>query len=359
MKIELFCKVVDNYGDAGVCGRLARQLAFEHGFSVRLWIDQPEALAKLQIFTTASFGHEGEVEICLWPEPFDLPADFSPVVIEAFACGTPPEVQMALQHATHPLWLNLEYLSAEDWVDGAHLTPSTQPRSGLVQTFFFPGYTRLTGGLLRERDLLARRKAFNWQSWWQQTLGPVPPDNALKISLFGYPAAPLAGLLEALNAYPAPVWLLVPEGLYPELPNLPGGQVTLQRFRFLPQAAYDGLLWSCDLNFVRGEDSWSRAQFAGKPLIWQAYPQSEAAHEAKIAAFLARYSVNLPKNDAEKLALAHAVWNLSSPDTGRVWPDLLASLPTLLPHAQLWADELASQPDLASQLAAWIKKKRM
>ena len=39
MTLDLFCRVVDNYGDLGVCWRLARQLAGEHGVAVRLWVD--------------------------------------------------------------------------------------------------------------------------------------------------------------------------------------------------------------------------------------------------------------------------------------------------------------------------------
>ncbi|HET9045379.1 MAG TPA: elongation factor P maturation arginine rhamnosyltransferase EarP, partial [Casimicrobiaceae bacterium] len=36
---DVFCKVVDNFGDAGVCWRLARQLVAEHDLAVTLWID--------------------------------------------------------------------------------------------------------------------------------------------------------------------------------------------------------------------------------------------------------------------------------------------------------------------------------
>ncbi|MBY0444112.1 MAG: elongation factor P maturation arginine rhamnosyltransferase EarP, partial [Burkholderiales bacterium] len=36
---DIFCRVIDNYGDIGVCWRLARQLSFEHGFAVRLMVD--------------------------------------------------------------------------------------------------------------------------------------------------------------------------------------------------------------------------------------------------------------------------------------------------------------------------------
>ena len=37
--IDLFCRVVDNYGDIGVCWRLARQLDTEHDCKVRLIVD--------------------------------------------------------------------------------------------------------------------------------------------------------------------------------------------------------------------------------------------------------------------------------------------------------------------------------
>ena len=44
---DIFCTVVDNYGDIGVCWRLARQLAAEHGFAVRLWVDDLASFARL------------------------------------------------------------------------------------------------------------------------------------------------------------------------------------------------------------------------------------------------------------------------------------------------------------------------
>ena len=44
---DIFCKVVDNYGDAGVCWRLARQLVAEHGLAVTLWIDALASLARI------------------------------------------------------------------------------------------------------------------------------------------------------------------------------------------------------------------------------------------------------------------------------------------------------------------------
>jgi uncharacterized repeat protein (TIGR03837 family) len=63
-------------------------------------------------------------------------------------------------------------------------------------------------------------------------------------------------------------------------------QVYLERIPFVSQPEYDQLLWMADLNFVRGEDSVVRALWAGKPLVWQIYPQTEGTHLIKLDAWL-------------------------------------------------------------------------
>lgn len=345
MSIELFCKVVDNYGDAGVCGRLARQLAAEYPWPVRLWIDQPEVLAQLRLALPASM----RVEAWDDAQPFAVPPDFGTIIIEAFACGTPASVLAHMQaQATQPLWINLEYLGLEDWVDGAHLLPSTHPSTGLVQHFFIPGFTKGSGGLIRERGLYEQRDA---------CVARQPAHEGLRVSLFCYPEAPVEPLREALRTHTQPVELWLPEKTLPGLRD--SGSLTLRRYPFLPQAEFDELLWRCDLNFIRGEDSFVRAHWAAKPLIWQAYPQADSAHMDKIRGFLSHYAPGLAPQDAEMLALAHEVWNLSRPDAGEVWPRLLDRLPALTRHARTRAADLASQPDLASQLAGWIERQRI
>ncbi|MGY2437472.1 elongation factor P maturation arginine rhamnosyltransferase EarP, partial [Escherichia coli] len=90
------------------------------------------------------------------------------VVVEAFACQLPASYIEAMTiSGTHCLWLNLEYLSAEDWVAGCHGLPSPQP-GGLQKFFFFPGFVEGTGGLLREAYLLARRRSFQADAQAQQ-----------------------------------------------------------------------------------------------------------------------------------------------------------------------------------------------
>lgn len=44
---DIFCSVVDNYGDIGVTWRLARQLAAEHDLDVRLWVDDLAAFVRV------------------------------------------------------------------------------------------------------------------------------------------------------------------------------------------------------------------------------------------------------------------------------------------------------------------------
>ena len=219
LRCDIFCNVIDNYGDIGVCWRLARQLANEHGLAVRLWLDDLSALAKLCPETDATLEKQKcrGVEVCLWRKEF---SDVQPVelVIEAFACKLPQKyIETMAARDCKPFWINLEYLSAEDWVESHHKLPSPHPTLPLTKYFFFPGFTMQTGGLLLERDLLARRDAFQndavqQQAFWQSVGMEMPATETLKISLFGYENAALPGLFDAWVASVQPVLCLIPEG---------------------------------------------------------------------------------------------------------------------------------------------------
>ncbi|MDX1269967.1 MAG: elongation factor P maturation arginine rhamnosyltransferase EarP, partial [Oceanisphaera sp.] len=122
---DIFCSVVDNYGDIGVTWRLARQLVAEHDAAVRLWVDDLLAFAHLcpEADVRAAQQCRQGVDICHWPAPW-LPVEAADVVIEAFACELPTAYVAAMAQRARPsLWLNLEYLSAEDWVGGCHGLP--------------------------------------------------------------------------------------------------------------------------------------------------------------------------------------------------------------------------------------------
>lgn len=378
MTWDIFCRVIDNYGDIGVTWRLARQLAREHGLAVRLWVDDLAAFHRIrpQIDPAADRQTLDGVEIRRWASP--LPeVEPGEVVIEALACDLPDDFveRMARRRPLQPLWLNLEYLTAEDWAEGVHGLPSPHPRLPLTKYFFMPGYSPASGGLIRESWLPSARAA--WQSdaaaraaFWRGLGLPAETAEELRISLFAYENAAIAGLLEAWAAGPAPVRVCVPVGrILPAIstwfggPGTPGPGATLTRgaltvhvLPMLDQDAYDRLLWACDLNFVRGEDSFVRAQFAARPLVWQAYPQSGDAHLAKLDAFLDRYVAGMPTDlSALTRDFSHA-WNRGG-EAGALWPAWRAAMPALAQHARAWCERLGGQPDLASKLLIFCQKK--
>jgi uncharacterized repeat protein (TIGR03837 family) len=277
-----------------------------------------------------------------------------------------------------PRWINLEYLSAEDWVEGSHALPSPNPRLPLTKHFFFPGFTPRTGGLLREASLLARRDEFQADrgaqaQFWRSVAGRTPPEGALKVSLFAYAGAPFESLARACMRGSGPVWLVAPEGVpIPAIAPLAdatldrrnnqqsGGarrMIELVRIPFLAQDRYDQLLWACDVNFVRGEDSFVRAQWAARPFAWHIYPQKEGAHWVKLTAFLARYSAGLEPSAAATLSSLWKAWNEGGEvpdargDIGLQWRSFVSKRESLSAHARAWSRSLARQPELSERLA--------
>jgi uncharacterized repeat protein (TIGR03837 family) len=376
---DIFCTVIDNFGDIGISWRLARSLAHEHGMQVRLWVDDLAAFQRIrpEIRPECDMQQCDGVMVCAWRTPF-LPVVPAEGVIEAFGCALPDEYVAAMATQTPPaVWINLEYLSAEPWVGAHHGLPSPHPRLPLTKYFFFPGYTDQTGGLLRERDLLARRAHFvqhEVDAYWQSLGLSAPAAGEWRISLFAYENPALAGLLDAWHAGPEPVTLLVPEGrILPQLADWlgePGVRVgdAFQRgalhVRILPfssQDDYDRLLWACDLNFVRGEDSCVRAQWAARPLVWQAYPQAEAAHHDKLDALLAIYTESLAPGAAQVLSDTWQRWNgvPGAPDMAVCWAGWRAQRSELMRHAAVWQGQMAARPSLADALLEFAENKRL
>ncbi len=342
MRWDLFCRVIDNHGDLGVCWRLARDLA-ARGDAVRLVVDDASALAWM-----APQGAAG-VEVLPWPDA--APATIGDVVIEAFGCDPPPAFVRAMaQRRPLPVWINLEYLSAEAYVERSHGLPSPQP-GGLRKWFFYPGFTPRTGGLLREPGLLHEQAAFDRQAWLAARGWPTQRGERV-ISLFSYALPRLAEWLPALAAQPT--LLLAAPGpavaALRTLPLPPGLRVV--ELPWLTQPDYDRLLWSCDLNAVRGEDSFVRAQWAGAPLLWQIYPQHDGAHAPKLQAWLDR------SLDGAAPALALAVRRAQ-----RRWNGLDAGVPELpdlqawRTWQQSWRQRLLAEDDLATQLRSFALKK--
>jgi uncharacterized repeat protein (TIGR03837 family) len=370
---DIFCRVVDNFGDVGVCWRLARQLASEHRGTVRLWLDDLAPLHMLcrEIGSDAARQFVADVEVHRWPAAW-LPVEPAEVVIEAFGCGLPEEYGRAMaERGRRPLWIVLEYLSAEGWVPEHHGLPSPHPRWPIPRYFFFPGFRSATGGVLREAGLAERRNAFGAEQrrrMWQ-SLGFEPPAaGATVVSMFAYDHAPLAALLAGWEQQEEPVVVAIPQGkIVASVARYFGagdsveagrrfqrGSIEVRILPFVEQPRYDELLWSCDCNFVRGEDSFVRAQWAALPLVWHIYPQAEHAHWRKLEAFLDLYCAELPQAVAAALRPMWRSWNAVSDTTTSVataWREFWVHRATLGAHACAWAARLRAGGDLAAKLA--------
>ena len=373
---DIFCTVVDNYGDIGVSWRLARQLAAGRGQRVRLWVDALASLRKIcpDIAPGIESQHSHGVEVRWWREPFPAvdPAD---IVVEAFACNPPASYVAAMvARQPKPVWINLEFLSAENWVRGCHGLPSPHPSLPLMKYFFFPGFVAGTGGLLAEQGLAQARERFQRSTaeqarFWKDLGFPAPRTGELQVSMFCYPHAGISALLRAWAAGGTRVRCLVPEGTATEALSgffeaenvapdtiLRKANLEVRIFPFLDQDQYDRLLWACDFNLVRGEDSFVRGQWAARPLLWQIYPQQEGAHWPKLQAFLGLYCAGLPPQIAAAVTRFWQDWNKGD-DTGveSAWPDFWRYRLELQAHARLWAGQLARSGNLANNLAQFCE----
>ncbi|TXI16793.1 MAG: elongation factor P maturation arginine rhamnosyltransferase EarP, partial [Ottowia sp.] len=262
-----------------------------------------------------------------------------------------------------PVWINLEYLSAEPYVERMHGLPSPVlhgPASGWTKWFFYPGFTPATGGLLREDDLDARQAGFDRRAWLARQ--GIDWQGEPLVSLFCYEPPALAAWIARLRQAAGPTRLLVTAGraaqavqrvLEDEKPlrrtSSEREQLSISYLPYLSQSAYDELLWACDLNFVRGEDSLVRALWAGQPFVWHIYPQPEDdAHHAKLHAFLDW--LRAPAS----LRAFHLGWN--GIGTGDL-PD--ADLPAWRDSVRAARQRLHAQAGLCTQLIRFVAQKTL
>lgn len=349
---DIFCKIVDNFGDIGICWRLAKQLQTEYGLQVTLWIDDFSVARKIitTLDTEKNWCLIDSICIAKWDEyaDFNIAAE---VVIEAFACTLPLTYLNAMQQKKSK-WVNLEYLSAELWVASFHGKPSPQ-NNGLIRYFFFPGFTETTGGLIRESNLLEFQKNAN-------------ANKNLKISLFCYPHAPIFDLLTGLSTSKITIDCYVPaSSILPKIANFFGRDsinigetlhnksLNLHILPFLNQVDYDQLLYDSDLNFVRGEDSLVRAIWAGNPFIWQPYLQENNTHITKLHAFLSEFYAD---SDEKQLVYeTHDYWSSANLPLSSILAYLNA-LPNIKNDTLQRTCLLSKQTDLATKLVDFCNK---
>ena len=405
-RVVILCEVIDNYGDAGVCLRLARDLTC-YGCLVKIYCNVPERLLAL---TAPEDRANQALQVLPWPEhgagfSYEAPD----LLIEAFACRPPAPMLQAMHHQPPGLIVVIDYLSAEPWVQECHLHPTFS--DNLPGFFFYPGFTPQTGGLIIEdrwRRLLSApaqsenlsvdrpadrridRTIYKRSDSHSESLDELKPDAGslpdyrpnctakpetpplgpfsskensfvLKASIFSYDCPQAAALLCALAKdvpeLQATAFVGMPEeSLLRHLPRLKvPSSLHLKTQPMVDQLAYDKLLLSHDLNLVRGEDSVVRAMLAGRPWLWQIYQQEDELHLVKLRALFAVMKQVLPEH-TEKITNWEALnlWYAGAPSlnlpTLKGISHLFEFWPSWQQAALLWGQYLLKQPSLTLKL---------
>lgn len=363
---DIFCRVIDNFGDAGVCWRLARRLLALGVGAVRFITDNPKVLTLLAPEAKAM------MTVCAWDdfEKSALEATFVPaeLVLETFGCRLPESYEQALakkraealtQKRRPPFYFNLDYLSAEDWVEDSHNIVGLHPTLDLPKVWFFPGFTAKTGGVIIEEGYLDAQATFltSARKAYLEALGADPARKTLFV--FCYPVNALEKLVEGIvrsgNSWNV---LLAPGAAGDTIEAALKAKVAsdsalaekllLIRTPFVPQTAFDQLLWSCDVAVIRGEDSFVRAQLAALPLLWSTYPTEDHAHRIKLDAWLARFT---PTCGA--LGAQYTTWSdgwLEGTITPEEMAEFLDRAVELKPSFAAWRQALFAHGDLATAM---------
>lgn len=334
--IDLFCRVVDNYGDIGVCWRLARQLVAEHGCKVRLIVDDLASFRFIAPEINPALTQQNLLGVDVIARTVSDARQPAEIVIEAFACDPPEPYVLAMAAlAEKPEWINLEYLSAETWVDGVHGLPSPHPRLPLTKYFFCPGFTEKSGGLIRESTLAPFLLGGAGEG------GAEAQRRNLALLAFAYPHAPVRAVATALGAQVTTA------------SQFDDADPAWRSAAPVPQTQFDALLAQFDVLIVRGEDSFLRAQYAAKPFLWHIYPTPDNAHFVKLDAWLDRYCEGLEPDAANALRQAQHAVNRGE-KTADAYAGFATHLPILKAHATHWRDHLFAQTDLATRLVKFV-----
>lgn len=306
--LDIFCEIIDNYGDIGVVYRTAKELQKIFPESkIRVFLNRLDEFKKInsQVIDLPSQNIDG-IEYITFDYLRDNANELltAQVIIEAFGCQIPKEY-MEIAYDNSELLINLEYLSAEDWIEDFHLQSSPLGRGKLKKVFFMPGFTEKSGGVIADSNYLERiqRVLENKEFYEKKYLSDIEDrENKIVGTLFSYEKN-FTPLLEDLKKLDKDVVILAmgektQDSLRKILKNfsiedfrnsLKYGKIEIRFLNFLNQEEYEKLINIVDFNFVRGEDSFIRAVLTGKPYMWHIYCQEEYAHMDKIEGFLDKY----------------------------------------------------------------------
>lgn len=307
--IDIFCEVIDNYGDVGVAYRLARELKRSHNNKrVRLLINKVEELKLIK-------KNNDGIEIFKFSD-IDEKIEVADLIIECFACNI-PDIYMQKALKKSELIINLEYFSAEDWIEDFHLQESMLGSKKLRKFFFMPGITEKSGGIIIDNNFIERKnKVRKNREYYLKKYGIVGKYDYIA-SIFSYEKN-FDEFVKALEKTNKKILLLImnektQKNFIKYFANINKyDKIDFVKLPFYPYDEYEEILSLCDFNFVRGEDSFARALLLGKPFLWHIYPQAENLHIKKLQDFLDKYCRDY--KESSELKDAFLRYNLNTDD---------------------------------------------
>ena len=343
--IDIFCEVIDNYGDVGVAYRLARELKRIYpNKELRFIINQTEELNLIK--------KNDDIDDIIVIDYKDVhkigqPAD---LVIETFACNI-PEIYMNKALKTSKLMINLEYFSSEDWVDDFHLQESFLG-GNLKKYFFIPGLSEKSGGIILDKEFLDRKNKVQENREYYLKQFNIDEKYDLIISVFSYEKN-FDNFLKTLQKLDKKVLLLLlsektQKNFIKYFDNNDYyDKIKAVKLPFFTYDKYEELLALCDINLVRGEDSFVRALLLGKPFLWHIYPQDENTHIIKLESFLEKYC---PNNKELKETFIN--YNINKDD----FSYFFENLDEIKKYNEKYTDYLIENCNLMNKLINFIEK---
>lgn len=315
--LDIFCEVIDNFGDIGVVYRLAKELkkTYNTSLQIRVIINRLDEFMQLNknardtdyqviddiIYIKKTFFVKN---ICTF-----LPAN---VIIEAFGCSLIDEYLERAKECSS-LLINLEYLSGESWIEDVHLVESPLGDCKLKKIFFMPGFTKKSGGVIIDTLFLERKAKVlsNKEFYLDKFISDLDYKNMFIGTIFSYEKnfKPLIDTLRKnkknncllvlgeksqqsfLELFKSFNVSIVSENVF-KIEN-----ITIKFMPFLEQEEYEELICAVDFNFARGEDSFIRVLLTGKPFLWHIYLQENFLHMDKLEGFIERYTETLISTD--------------------------------------------------------------
>lgn len=316
--IDIFCEIIDNFGDIGVVYRISKELKkIFQNVRIKIVLNRLEEFKAINKKVKDTDYQEIDGLICVTEkyvkenmESFGV----SDVFIEAFGCNVPEEYVKAAKENSK-LWINLEYLSGEKWIEDFHLCESLIDSKTLKKIFFMPGFSEKSGGVIIDSGFLERMKfgKENRDEVFKKYFKDFDLKDKFIGTVFSYEKN-FENLLETLKNYEKETILLLmgektqksfseilKKNLTEDYGNIVKyGKITMIYSDFFSQEEYEEIISASDFNFTRGEDSFVRGIILGKPFMWHIYLQEEKAHMDKIKAFTERIKESVEVSEEEK-----------------------------------------------------------